>query len=88
MIKLFSRFCALCEEEKHVIIYSPFVPFHIRASIARHVDLQNVAGTLMDQPHEQESIIHVVHNRFRNMELGSQIGTIELTYSSIYSNHE
>jgi hypothetical protein len=88
MIKLFSRVCALCEEEKHVIIYCPFVPFHIRTNIARHVDLQNVAGTLMDQPHEQESIIHVVQNIFRSMELGSQIGTIELTYSSIYSNHE
>jgi hypothetical protein len=31
---------------------SLFVPFHIRAGIARHVELQNVAGTLMDQPQE------------------------------------
>jgi hypothetical protein len=26
------------------------MPFHIRASIVKHVELQNVAGTLMDQP--------------------------------------
>jgi hypothetical protein len=25
----------------------PFVPFHIRIGIAKHVELQNVAGTLM-----------------------------------------
>jgi hypothetical protein len=27
----------------------PFVPFHIRASIVKHVELQNVAKALMDQ---------------------------------------
>jgi len=27
----------------------PFVPFHIRAGIARHVELQNVVGALVDQ---------------------------------------
>jgi hypothetical protein len=27
----------------------PFVPFHIRVGIARHVELQNVVGTLVDQ---------------------------------------
>jgi hypothetical protein len=32
----------------------PFVPFHIRTCIVRHVELQNVVGTLMVQPHEQE----------------------------------
>ncbi len=26
-----------------------FVPFHIREGIAKHVELQNVARTLMDQ---------------------------------------
>jgi len=26
-----------------------FVPFHIKTSIVRHVELQNVARTLMDQ---------------------------------------
>jgi len=30
----------------------PFVPFHIRTSIVRHVELQNVVGALMDQPQE------------------------------------
>jgi len=50
MIKLHSRVCAFCEEEGHVIMDCPFVPFHIRTSIVRHVELQNVAGALMDQP--------------------------------------
>jgi hypothetical protein len=27
----------------------PFVPFHIIINIARHVELQNVEGTLMDE---------------------------------------
>jgi hypothetical protein len=31
-----------------------FVPFHIRIGIARHVELQNVAGLILDQPQEQE----------------------------------
>ncbi len=26
------------------------VPFHIRANIAKHMELQNVVGALMDQP--------------------------------------
>jgi hypothetical protein len=30
-----------------------------------------VAGTLMDQSHEQELRIHVVQNKLRGMELGS-----------------
>jgi hypothetical protein len=49
----------------------PFVPFHIRAYITRHVELQNVAWTLMDQPQEHELGIHVVQNKFKGMELGS-----------------
>jgi hypothetical protein len=44
-----SNVCALCEEEGHAITNCPFLPFHIKASIARHVELQNVARTLMDQ---------------------------------------
>jgi hypothetical protein len=52
----------------------PFVPFHIRAGIARDVELQNVVNTLMDQPHEQEPRILIVQNRLRGMELGSQLG--------------
>jgi hypothetical protein len=38
MVRLFSRVCAFCEKG-HVIMDCPFVPFHIRASIARHVEL-------------------------------------------------
>jgi hypothetical protein len=50
MIKLLSRFCAFCDEEGHAIMDCPFVPFHIKVGIARHVELQNVVGALMDQP--------------------------------------
>jgi len=50
MIKSLSKVCAFCEEEGHVIMDCPLVPFHIRASIARHVELQNAPKTLMDQP--------------------------------------
>ncbi len=35
-------------KEGHAIMDYPFVPFHIKTSIARHAELQNVAGTLMD----------------------------------------
>ncbi len=61
-------------EEGHIIMDCPFVPFHIPTSIVRHVELHNVAGALMDQPHEQKLGILVVHNKFRGMELGSQLG--------------
>jgi hypothetical protein len=50
LIKLFSRVCAFCEEERHAIMDCLFVPFHIKSGIARHVKLQNVARALMDQP--------------------------------------
>jgi hypothetical protein len=39
MVRLFSRVCAFCEEKGHVIMDCPFVPFHIRRNIARHVEL-------------------------------------------------
>jgi hypothetical protein len=48
--KLLSMVCAFYEEEGHGIMDCPFVPFHIKARIAKHVELQNVAGALMDQP--------------------------------------
>jgi hypothetical protein len=51
MVRLFSRVYAFYEEG-HAIMDSFFVPFHIKASIARHVELHNVVGALMDQPHE------------------------------------
>ncbi len=54
VVKLLSKVFAFYEEEGHVIMECPFVPFHIRTNIARHVKLQNVAKTLMDQPREQE----------------------------------
>ncbi len=59
---LLSRVCALCEEG-HEIMDCPFVPFHIKARIAR-----NVARTLMNQPLDQEPKILVVQNRLRGME--------------------
>jgi hypothetical protein len=43
VIKLLSKVCAFCEGEGHVIMDCPFVPFHIRACIIRHMELQNVA---------------------------------------------
>jgi hypothetical protein len=48
--KLFSTICALCEEERHAIMDCHLMPFHIKASIVKHVELQNVARALMDQP--------------------------------------
>jgi hypothetical protein len=39
MIRLLSRVCAFCEEERHAIMDCPFVPFHIKVGIAKHVEL-------------------------------------------------
>ncbi len=50
VIKLLSKVCAFYEEKGHVIMDCPFVPFHIKTCIAKHVELQNVVGALMDQP--------------------------------------
>jgi hypothetical protein len=50
MVKLLSKVCALCEEKGHAIMDFSFVRFHMRTNITRHVELQNVAGTLMSQP--------------------------------------
>ncbi len=49
VVRLLSKVWAFCEEEGHAIMDCPFVPFHIRTSIVRHVELQNVVGTLGDQ---------------------------------------
>jgi predicted N-acetyltransferase YhbS len=74
VVRLLSKVCAFCEEQGHPIMDCPFVPFHIKVSIAGHVELQNVARTLMDQSQDQELGIFVVHNRLRGMGLGSQLG--------------
>jgi hypothetical protein len=37
--KLFSKVCTFNEEERHAIMDCPFVPFHIRACIVKHVEL-------------------------------------------------
>jgi hypothetical protein len=52
VVELLSRVYAFYEEEGHAIMDCPFVSFHIRVGIARHVELENVVGTLMDQPQE------------------------------------
>ncbi len=52
VVKLLSRVCAFYEEEGHAIMDFPFMPFHTRACIAKHVELQNVAEALMDQSHD------------------------------------
>jgi hypothetical protein len=72
VVKLLSRVCAFYEEERHANMDCPFVPFYIKAPIVRHVELQNVARTLMDQPHEHELGILAIHNKLEGMELGSQ----------------
>jgi hypothetical protein len=74
VVRLFLGVCAFCEEEVHVIMDYPFVPFHIRLGIVRHVELQNVARTLLDQSQEQEAKILIAYNRLRGMELGNQFG--------------
>ncbi len=60
MVRLISRVCAFCEEEGHAIMDCLFMPFHIRVGIPRHVELQNVAGALMDQTQTQEPIILII----------------------------
>jgi len=37
VVRLLSRVYAFCEEEGHAIMDCPFVPFHIKANITRHV---------------------------------------------------
>jgi hypothetical protein len=49
VIKLFSKVYAFYEEKGHAIMDYPFVPFHVKTSIVRHVELQNVARVFMDQ---------------------------------------
>jgi hypothetical protein len=39
VVKILSMIYAFYEEKKHVIMDCPFMPFHIRASIAKHVEL-------------------------------------------------
>ncbi len=50
MVILLSWVCAIYEEKGHAIMDCPCVPFHIRVSIAKHVELHNMVGTIMDQP--------------------------------------
>ncbi len=52
MVKLLSKVCAFYEEKGHIIMDYVFVFFHIKANILGHVELQNVARALMDQPQE------------------------------------
>jgi hypothetical protein len=52
MIKLISRVCALCEDKQHVTMDCPFVPFDIKVGIARHVELDNMVGVVIDKPQE------------------------------------
>jgi hypothetical protein len=52
--KLLLKVYAFCDEEGHAIMDCPFVPFHIKVNIVKHVELQNGARTLMAQSHEQE----------------------------------
>jgi len=75
MVRLLSTVCAFYEEKGHVIMDFPFVPFHIRVGIARHVELHNVIGTFMYQSQEKEPKIPIIQNKLKGMELGSQLGS-------------
>jgi len=48
VVRLLSKVYAFYEEEGHAIMDCPFMHFHIRVSIVKHVELQNVAKTLVD----------------------------------------
>jgi hypothetical protein len=39
MVKLLLKVCGFYEEEGHAMMDCPFVPFHIKTSIVRHVEL-------------------------------------------------
>ncbi len=39
---LLSKVCAFCRKEGHAIMDCPFVPFRIKTSIVKHVELRNV----------------------------------------------
>jgi hypothetical protein len=49
MVRLISKVCVFCEKNKNTIMDCLYVPFHIREGIVKHMELQNVARTLMDQ---------------------------------------
>ncbi len=59
-VRLISRVCAFCEEKGHAIMDYPFVAFHIKANILKHVELQNVVGALMDQTRAHEPRIFII----------------------------
>jgi len=74
VVRLLSKVYAFREEEGHGIMDCLFVPFHMKACITKHVELQNVVGTLIDQSQDQELRIPIIHNRLKNIKLGSQLG--------------
>jgi hypothetical protein len=39
MVRLLPTVYAFCEEEGHAIMDCPFMAFHIKVNIVRHVDL-------------------------------------------------
>jgi hypothetical protein len=39
------------------VLDEPFVPFHIKTSIAKHVELQNLARTLMDHKNNNQKFM-------------------------------
>jgi hypothetical protein len=53
VVRLLLKVYTFCEEG-HAIMDCPIVPFHIRACIVRHVELQNLAGSLVDQSQDHE----------------------------------
>ncbi len=52
--RLFLKVCGFYEKERHAIMDCPLVPFHIKIRITKHVELQNVARTLMNQSQDEK----------------------------------
>jgi hypothetical protein len=80
VVKLLSRVYAFCDEEQHVIMDFPFVPFHIKACIVRHV-----VGALMDQSQDEEQHVimdfpfvpfHIKACIVRHVELQNVVGAL------------
>jgi hypothetical protein len=83
MVRLLSRVCTFCEEEGHVIMDCPFVPFHIKTSIVRHTKCGiNINGSTIGTRTKNSSSLKQIERHG----IGKPIGTIKSIDSSIYLN--
>jgi hypothetical protein len=80
MVRLLSRVCTFCEEG-HVIMDCPFVPFHIKASIARHTKCgKNINGSTTGTRTNNSFSLEQIERHG----VGKPIGTVKSIDSSIY----